>query len=137
MKVYNSSYFHVVQNNCTHLEAIMPDGSQYFFTVEGLHFTTDALISAYKTTTYGTERGLANLRMCIAEGSYHISRDTSEQRHRIPASGICCRTEFELDRFTNTCPDCGTDYSSSGEQLADRSVWGEETGEQWCDIQDL
>ena len=36
-------------------------------------------------------------------------------------------------RFTNTC-DCGRDYNMSGQQLADRSQWGEETGENVSDI---
>ena len=51
-----------------------------------------------------------------------------------PAVWVCCHTEFHCDRFTNTCPDCGADYNSSGQQLADRSQWGEETGEHLSDI---
>lgn len=137
MKVYNPSYFHTVKNNCTHLQATMPNSSQFFFTVEGRHTTGDAIVAAYEAADYGTPEGLANLKMCLAQAICYIDHDTSEHHHRIPASGICCKTEFELSRFTNTCPDCGTDYNSSGQQLADRSVWGEETGEQWCDIQDL
>ena len=39
-----------------------------------------------------------------------------------------CGEEVELSSFTNTCT-CGTDYNMSGQQLADRSQWGCETGE--------
>jgi len=35
--------------------------------------------------------------------------------------------------FTNTCR-CGADYNMSGQQLAPRSQWGEETGETADDI---
>lgn len=31
-------------------------------------------------------------------------------------------------RNTNTC-ECGADYNMSGQRLADRGQWGEETGE--------
>lgn len=44
-----------------------------------------------------------------------------------------CEREVELIDFTNTC-ECGIDYNSSGQQLAHRSQWGEETGESASDI---
>jgi hypothetical protein len=34
---------------------------------------------------------------------------------------------------TNTC-DCGADYNMSGARLADRSQWGQETGEHPVDV---
>ncbi len=34
--------------------------------------------------------------------------------------------------FTTTC-NCGKDYNSSGDELAPREQWGEETGEHWSD----
>ena len=46
----------------------------------------------------------------------------------------CCGQEFYLDGFTNTCGECGADYNSSGQMLAPRSQWGEETGETAADI---
>lgn len=53
--------------------------------------------------------------------------------YREPAIGKCgCGREVELANFTNTC-DCGVDYNSAGQQLADRSQWGEETGEHWSE----
>lgn len=52
-----------------------------------------------------------------------------------PAVGRChCGGDVELDGFTCTCDDCGRDYSRSGQELAPRSQWGEETGESLADI---
>ncbi len=51
-----------------------------------------------------------------------------------PAVGECeCGRHVELHGFTNTCA-CGLDYNQSGQVLAPRSQWGEETGESLCDI---
>lgn len=44
-----------------------------------------------------------------------------------------CGEELHCDRFTNTC-DCGRDYNMSGQLLASREFWGEETGENLSDI---
>lgn len=44
-----------------------------------------------------------------------------------------CGEEVLCDRFTNACA-CGRDYNGSGSLLADRSQWGEETGETVSDI---
>lgn len=56
-------------------------------------------------------------------------------RQVIPAVGECnqCGRHVELHGFTNTC-ECGTDYNMSGQELAPRSQWGEETGEHIFDI---
>jgi len=52
----------------------------------------------------------------------------------VPKQGVCCKTEFGLGGFTNSCPDCGADYNWSGQRLAPREQWGEETGEHPADI---
>lgn len=60
-----------------------------------------------------------------------------EYRHSYvePAIGKCdCGTEVELCGFTNTCTSCEADYNSSGQRLAPREFWGEETGESVSDI---
>jgi len=44
-----------------------------------------------------------------------------------------CRAHVTLSGFTNTCS-CGADYNMSGDMLADRFQWGEETGESVADI---
>ena len=61
-----------------------------------------------------------------------------EHNYRQPAIGECncCGCEVVLDSWTNTC-DCGIDYNGSGQQLAPRRFWGEETGETFADLQDL
>jgi hypothetical protein len=45
-----------------------------------------------------------------------------------------CGTEVLCATFTNTCSNCGTDYNTSGQALAPREQWGEETGEHWSDV---
>ena len=52
-----------------------------------------------------------------------------------PIIGKCddCGNEVELTGFTNTC-DCRADYNWSGQRLAPRERWGEETGESLADI---
>jgi len=53
----------------------------------------------------------------------------------VPALWRCeCGNELEIPNFTNTCQKCGIDYNSSGQMLAHRSQWGEETGESVADI---
>lgn len=46
----------------------------------------------------------------------------------------CCGEWMECAHFTNTCDHCGCDYNSSGQALAPRHCWGEETGEHPADI---
>lgn len=43
-----------------------------------------------------------------------------------------CGQEVQLAHFTNTCS-CNRDYNMSGQLLAPREQWGEETGEHWTD----
>ncbi len=45
----------------------------------------------------------------------------------------CCGEHVELHGFTNSC-ECGADYNMSGDMLAPRSQWGEETGEDLGEI---
>lgn len=44
-----------------------------------------------------------------------------------------CGEVVHLERFTNTCQGCGADYNMSGQILAPREQWGEETGEHWSE----
>ncbi len=46
----------------------------------------------------------------------------------------CCGQWLLCAGFTNTCEHCGTDYNMSGQALAPRYQWGEETGESLADI---
>ena len=58
-----------------------------------------------------------------------------EHRYSEPAIGLCpCGAEVCLSGFTNTCYHCERDFNMSGQELAPRSQWGEETGESVADI---
>lgn len=46
----------------------------------------------------------------------------------------CCGEWLSCYGFTNTCGHCRADYNMSGQQLAPRAQWGEETGESVADI---
>ena len=62
-----------------------------------------------------------------------IERWTSQ--YRWPKIIQCCENgQVELSNFTNTCRSCGADYNSSGQLLAPRHMWGEETGEHCTEI---
>lgn len=51
----------------------------------------------------------------------------------VPAVGLCdCGAHVQLDSsWANECEKCGTEYNGSGQRLAARSQWGEETGERF------
>lgn len=81
-----------------------------------------------------------NFAACLAgeaNGRPVVDRGVKECRGSYvePAIGLCddCGAEVYLDGFTNTC-DCGADYNMSGQRLAPRCQWGEETGESVADI---
>lgn len=80
----------------------------------------------------------ASYDACVAgthDGDVMLDRGVERLEHtyRDPAVGLCnrCSSEVVLGNFTNTCALCGADYNSSGQELAPREQWGEETGEQW------
>ena len=75
---------------------------------------------------------LENLRKCETR-EYKVSNPQIKQyinRYIDPALAKCiCGHTIELAAFTNTCERCNRDYNMSGQELAPRSQWGEETGE--------
>lgn len=77
------------------------------------------------------------MRDCTVDGRKYIDLgiDRREQSYYLAAVGECirCNRPVELSHFTNTC-ECGADYNMSGQVLAPRSQWGEETGETADDI---
>jgi hypothetical protein len=82
------------------------------------------------------EEAYARVKREAAEGIL-IDMGIQEElvRYRKERIGLCdCGTQVELNRFTNTCIGCGTDYNSAGTALASRSQWGKETGESLSDI---
>ena len=58
------------------------------------------------------------------------------QRYEPPViQCLRCQGEVTLsDAWLSTCPRCGADYNGSGQLLAHRSLWGEETGEHPADL---
>jgi hypothetical protein len=79
----------------------------------------------------------ANYEKCV-NGTFNVI-DKGIVKHtrpyKIDAIGLCeCGHEVYLSSFTNTCGNCFADYNSFGQRLADRSQWGEETGESLSDI---
>lgn len=83
------------------------------------------------------EAGRENLKKCL-DGTYDvIDNGVQSWPHSYvePAVGRCvCGAEVVLEGFTNTCDKCERDYNSSGQELAPRGQWGEETGETAADI---
>jgi hypothetical protein len=84
--------------------------------------------------------GVANLQNCLKGGDptnpiIDLGIQEESRRYTVAAVGECdvCEKHVELEGFTNTCS-CGADYNSFGQRLADRSQWGEETGETADDI---
>jgi hypothetical protein len=58
----------------------------------------------------------------------------AEMYERMAVEVNCCGEWLRVSgRFTTTCDHCYTDYNSSGQQLAPREYWGEETGEHWSE----
>ena len=103
-----------------------PDGSGFSFDCDqdGRLFTTEpAALDNYQKCLDGRrnvkDKGILRLNNVYWEN----------------AIGECvnCGKEVELRGFTNTC-ECGADYNDSGQLLAPREQWGEETGESLSDI---
>ena len=64
-----------------------------------------------------------------------IIRQRNAEYPGSPRVGRCdCNAHVVLRGFTNTCDDCGAEYNSSGQRLAPRDQWGEDTGESPADI---
>ena len=61
-----------------------------------------------------------------------IQRHERSYRHSAVIKCVNCSEHVGLQNNTNTC-ECGTDYNMSGQRLAPREQWGEETGEHWTE----
>ena len=68
----------------------------------------------------------------------YVDRGACEHTRQFshPAIGVCdaCSATVSLERWTNQCDGCGAEYNSEGQRLADRALWGEETGEHPADL---
>ena len=76
--------------------------------------------------------GYQNYLEVLESGDYKLGYYENEFSYRVPAQIKCCGKWMSLGKFTNTCK-CGADYNSSGQLLASRDQWGEETGEHWTE----
>lgn len=101
---------------------------------EGSGFAFDC--DANGVPTLANEAAADNYRKCL-DGTYDVVALGIEEyhhRYRHPRVGKCeCGCKVYLANFTNTCDRCGADYNSSGQRLAPRHFWGEETGEHWSE----
>lgn len=79
------------------------------------------------------DQGLQNYLKVLDSGDYRLEYYENEFDYRIPAQILCCEKWMSLGNFTNTCTYCGADYNGSGQLLASRHYWGEETGEHWSE----
>jgi hypothetical protein len=83
------------------------------------------------------EAAKENFRKCLV-GEHNVERpymDIYKSSYWSPTIIEChCGNEVHCESFTNECYKCHRDYSSSGQLLAPRSQWGEETGESAADI---
>jgi len=77
--------------------------------------------------------GYQNYLKVLESGEWKLSYYENEFNYRVPAQIKCCDVWLSLGNFTNTCNKCGSDYNGSGQLLASRRFWGEETGEHWSE----
>lgn len=85
---------------------------------------------------------LHNLNLCLKGevDGYVVRRGvirSHEQSYVEEGSGrcVCGRHVVITHSWANTCQGCGREYNGSGQLLADRSYWGEETGESVADME--
>jgi hypothetical protein len=116
MKIIEPRKFEMIRNSLLHFEG----------------FTFDCDENGSVDESILPPLALENYRKCVASGE-RGKFETYERGYSNPAVGECsCGKHVTLANFTNTC-ECGADYNSSGQLLACRSQWGEETGEHWTD----
>ena len=78
-----------------------------------------------------SDMGYQNYLRVLESGEYELGYYENEYTCRESAQIKCCDVWLSLGKFTNTCSMCGADYNGSGQLLASRSQWGEESGEYW------
>jgi len=59
-----------------------------------------------------------------------VNRGAGLPPRRVPIVKCLCGDNITCwDSWANECERCGTEYNGSGQRLAPRAQWGEETGE--------
>jgi len=89
-------------------------------------------LSQAALTNYDTCLRLAEAARMVDEGVV----DEVQSRYEPPViQCLRCQSEVTLaDAWLSTCSRCGADYNGSGQLLASRHLWGEETGEHPADL---
>ena len=77
--------------------------------------------------------GYQNFLKVLSTGDYKMGYYENVHFHKVSAQIKCCDKWLSLGKFTNTCGECEADYNGSGQLLASRRLWGEETGEHWTE----
>lgn len=76
---------------------------------------------------------LANLRIAQADPERYTMALKTYTNKSVDDAQIkcdrCAQVVVLADAWWNVCPTCGADYDGTGNRLAPRSQWGEETGE--------
>jgi hypothetical protein len=149
-RVVRESYWETWTDECLEFKRIqkdgMPDGGWFGFDLKDGELKDWPLHAAT----------LENLLKCVVPDAVVSARDWDDESKSFEQSWIaskgrikeykgqyrwpkiiqchCDNGQVELQNFTNTCRSCGADYNSSGQLLAPRHLWGEETGEHWSEI---
>jgi hypothetical protein len=103
--------------------------------IPGKRIPTDEFYPAFECTKCGGTRTVAkggpeNTTLSICCSALTKNGKIPITKHvRGLTEVFCCGEWLVCGGFTNTCDRCGADYNMSGQWLADRSQWGEETGE--------
>jgi hypothetical protein len=65
-----------------------------------------------------------------------ILKETNKMSREIRTINCkACNNPVELlSSWANQCDNCGAEYNGSGQRLAPREQWGEETGEDWVGL---
>ena len=87
----------------------MEDTAQIVTSHSGIHITEEDVMTLYVQEF--TDKGVSILRRVV----------------------VCCGEDIICRDFTQTCRICEADYNMSGQKLAPRDQWGEETGEHWSE----
>ena len=116
--------FEVHDINCS--ENIEVFHKEYIASRKQLYF-----VRKWGTWSAENDLGYKNFLMVLQSGNYKLGYYENSFQYRVSPQIKCCGEWLSLHNFTNTCPQCQADYNASGQLLAPRSQWGEETGENW------
>ena len=124
-EVLADGYSFTVKANCLHATSLFV---KLYVEDRKKEFANDG-----KVWSEDVDQGYKNLIKVLKSGDYRYEFHEYEHDVKVPAAILCCNEWLELTSFTNTCEICEDDYNASGQLLAPRHFWGEETGEHWTE----